>query len=128
MKRKILIKSNLCNPIVKDGLVYGHRKELQDVYKEKEDKQAEQKATEQTIDFIAANIQKDLNFQMQRVRGGLVGVLEFQKIMFAAHEEFKRKCKYRVLDTIDYTHYIERTWENIIGNLRKELRKGGNKK
>ena len=56
MKRKILIKSNLCNPIVKDGLVYGQRKGLQTVYKEKEDKQAEQKATEQTIDSIAANI------------------------------------------------------------------------
>lgn len=126
--RKILIKQTLADPIVRNGLLFGHRKELQTVYKEKEDKQVEQKATEQTIDFIAANIQKDLNFQMQRVRGGLVGVLEFQKIMFAAHEEFKRKCKYRVLDTIDYTHYIERTWENIIGNLRKELRKGGNKK
>lgn len=48
-----LIKSTLCNPIVKDGLVFGQRKELQTVYKEKEDKQAEQKATEQTIDFIA---------------------------------------------------------------------------
>lgn len=60
---------------------------------------------------------------MERVRGGLVGILEFQKIMFAAHEEFKRKCKFRVFGTFDYTHYIERTWENIIGNLRKELKK-----
>lgn len=38
--RKILIKSTLCNPIVKDGLVYGLRKELQDVYREKEDIEA----------------------------------------------------------------------------------------
>lgn len=54
--RKILIKETLADPIVRNGLVYGHRKELQDVYREKEDKQAEQKAIEQTIDSIAANI------------------------------------------------------------------------
>lgn len=47
--RKILIKSTLCNPIVKDGLVFGQRKELQDVYREKEDKQAEQRANELII-------------------------------------------------------------------------------
>lgn len=40
MKRKILVKSNLCNPIVKDGLLFGQRKELQDVYMEKEDVEA----------------------------------------------------------------------------------------
>lgn len=54
--RKILVKSTLADPIVRNGLLFGHRKELQAVYKEKEDKQAEQKAIEQTIDSIAANI------------------------------------------------------------------------
>lgn len=54
--RKILIKSDFADPIVRNGLLFGHRKELQDVYREKEDRKAEQKAIEQTIDSIAANI------------------------------------------------------------------------
>ncbi len=120
MKRKILVKSNLCNPIVKDGLLFGQRKELQDVYMEKEDVEAQKRANELIIDQIAAKIEKELYQKVGKVRNGEVPVSQLSSIVVAARDEFENRVKERI-ENYD-KHYVSRMWSMMMKKLRWDRR------
>lgn len=118
--RKILIKQTLADPIVRNGLLFGHRKELQDVYKEKEDIEAQKRANELTIDQIAAKIEKELEQEVWKVRNGEVPVSQLSSIIVAAREEFDNRVKARI-DNHD-KHYVSMVWSMMMRNLRCDCR------
>ena len=130
--RKILIKQTLADPIVRNGLLFGHRKELQDVYKEKEDIEAQKRANELTIDQIAAKVEIELEEQVSKVRNGEVPVSKLQEIILAARQEFDNRVKARI-ENHD-KHYVSMVWSMMMRNLRwdcrivKKWKKGGNEK
>ena len=118
--RKILIKQTLADPIVRNGLLFGHRKELQDVYKEKEDIEAQKRANELTIDQIAAKIEKELEQEVWKVRNGEVPVSQLSSIIVAAREEFENRVN-AWIDNHD-KHYVSMVWSMMMRNLRCDCR------
>lgn len=129
--RKILIKNTLADPIVRNGLLFGQRKELQTVYKEKEDIEAQKRANELIIDSIAAKVEIELEEQVSKVRNGEVPVSQLCSIILAAEEEFENRVKARI-DNHD-KHYVSKCWSGIMKRLRWDCRmvkekNGGNEK